>query len=303
MGKALADAFPEAKAVFDEVDDALGEKLSAIVWDGPAEALTLTENAQPALMAVSLAVMRVLSAEKGLDLGETVQFVAGHSLGEYSALAAAGALTVADTARLLRIRGQAMQAAVPVGEGAMAAILGLAPELVQQACDEAAEGQVVSPANINAPGQVVIAGATAAVKRASERAKVLGAKRAIPLPVSAPFHCAMMKPAEERLAPELRALSVRDPRVPVVANVDAEPKRDAAAAIEALVRQVSAPVQWESVVRRLASDGVTTYVEVGPGRVLSGLVQKIHADARIFNFASSADLEEVEKWTSRKVEK
>ena len=176
----------------------------------------------------------------------------------------------------------------------MAAILGLAPELVQQACDEAAEGQVVSPANINAPGQVVIAGATAAVKRASERAKALGAKRAIPLPVSAPFHCAMMKPAEARLAPELRALSVRDPRVPVVANVDAEPKRDAAAAIEALVRQVSAPVQWESVVRRLASDGVTTYVEVGPGRVLSGLVQKIHADARIFNFAASADLAPIE---------
>lgn len=176
----------------------------------------------------------------------------------------------------------------------MAAILGLAPELVQQACDEAAEGQVVSPANINAPGQVVIAGATAAVKRASERARALGARRAIPLPVSAPFHCAMMKPAEERLAPELRALAVRDPRVPVVANVDAQPKRDAAAAIEALVRQVSAPVQWESVVRRLASDGVTTYVEVGPGRVLSGLVQKIHADARVFSFAASGDLAPIE---------
>jgi [acyl-carrier-protein] S-malonyltransferase len=203
-------------------------------------------------------------------------------------------MAFADAVPLVRRRGRYMQEAVPVGEGAMAAILGLAPALVQQACDEAAEGQVVSPANINAPGQVVIAGATAAVKRASERAKALGAKRAIPLPVSAPFHCAMMKPAEERLAPELRALAVRDPRVPVVANVDAQPKRDASAAIEALVRQVSAPVQWESVIRRLASDGVTTYVEVGPGRVLSGLVQKIHADARVFNFAASGDLAPIE---------
>ena len=298
MGQDLAESFPEARAVFEEADTAFGGALSRLCFEGPDDLLMLTENTQPAILTVSTAACRVLAA-RGIEPA----FVAGHSLGEYSANVAAGTLAFADAVPLVRRRGRYMQEAVPVGEGAMAAILGLAPELVQQACDEAAEGQVVSPANINAPGQVVIAGATAAVKRASERARALGAKRAIPLPVSAPFHCAMMKPAEARLAPELRALSVRDPRVPVVANVDAEPKRDAAAAIEALVRQVSAPVQWESVVRRLASDGVTTYVEVGPGRVLSGLVQKIHADARTFNFAASADVDEVEKWTSRKVEK
>ena len=289
MGKDLVESFPEARAIFEEADAAFGGALSRLCFEGPDDQLMLTENTQPAILAVSTAACRVLT-----DRGIEPAFVAGHSLGEYSAHVAAGTLAFADAVPLVRRRGRYMQEAVPVGEGAMAAILGLTPELVQQACDEAAEGQVVSPANINAPGQVVIAGATAAVKRASERAKALGAKRAIPLPVSAPFHCAMMKPAEERLAPELRALSVRDPRVPVVANVDAEPKRDAAAAIEALVRQVSAPVQWESVVRRLASEGVTTYVEVGPGRVLSGLVQKIHADARVFNFGASGDLAPIE---------
>ena len=289
MGKDLAESFPIARALFDEADAAFGGALARLCFEGPDDQLMLTENTQPAILTMSTAACRVLAS-----LGIEPAFVAGHSLGEYSANVAAGTMAFADAVPLVRRRGRYMQEAVPVGEGAMAAILGLAPELVQQACDEAAEGQVVSPANINAPGQVVIAGATAAVKRASDRAKALGAKRAIPLPVSAPFHCAMMKPAEERLAPELRALAVRDPRVPVVANVDAQPKRDAAAAIEALVRQVSAPVQWESVIRRLASDGVTTYVEVGPGRVLSGLVQKIHADARVFNFAASGDLAPIE---------
>ena len=289
MGRDLVESFPEARAVFEEADAAFGGALSQLCFGGPDDQLMLTENTQPAILTVSTAACRVLTA-----LGIEPAFVAGHSLGEYSANVAAGTLAFADAVPLVRRRGRYMQEAVPVGEGAMAAILGLAPDLVQQACDEAAEGQVVSPANINAPGQVVIAGATAAVKRASERAKALGAKRVIPLPVSAPFHCAMMKPAEERLAPELRALPVRDPRVPVVANVDAEPKRDAAAAIEALVRQISAPVQWESVVRRLASEGVTTYVEVGQGRVLSGLVQKIHADARVFNFGASGDFAPIE---------
>ena len=289
MGKDLAESFPIARAVFDEADVAFGGPLTRLCFEGPDDQLMLTEHTQPAILTMSTAACRVLAS-----LGIEPAFVAGHSLGEYSANVAAGTMAFADAVPLVRRRGRYMQEAVPVGEGAMAAILGLAPELVQQACDEAAEGQVVSPANINAPGQVVIAGATAAVKRASERARALGAKRAIPLPVSAPFHCAMMKPAEARLAPELRALAVRDPRVPVVANVDAQPKRDAAAAIEALVRQVSAPVQWESVIRRLASDGVTTYVEVGPGRVLSGLVQKIHADARVFSFAASADLAPIE---------
>jgi [acyl-carrier-protein] S-malonyltransferase len=217
-------------------------------------------------------------------------FVAGHSLGEYSANVAAGTFGFADAVGIVRRRGRYMQQAVPVGDGAMAAILGSDPATVQRACDEAAEGEVVSPANINGPGQIVIAGTTAAVRRASERAKALGAKRAVPLPVSAPFHCALMRPAEERLAPELRGLRVADPRVPVIANVDAEPRRDGRAAIEALVRQVSSPVRWEEVVRRLASEGVTTYVEVGPGTVLGGLVTKIHQDAHVTHFGSPGEL-------------
>jgi [acyl-carrier-protein] S-malonyltransferase len=208
---------------------------------------------------------------------------------------AAETLEFADAVRIVRRRGQYMQEAVPVGAGSMAAILGLDADTVTRACEEAADGEVVSPANINGAGQVVIAGTTAAVQRAGERAKALGARRVIPLAVSAPFHCALLKPAEQRLEPELRALRVRDPRVPVVANVDAEPKRDAASAIDALVKQVSAPVRWEQVVRRLASEGVTNYVEVGPGTVLSGLVKKIHKDARVFNFAAPDDLAAVEE--------
>lgn len=288
MGKALADACPEARAVFDEADAAL-PGLSGLIFDGPEEQLTLTENTQPAILTVSVAAARVL-ASRGIE----PSFVAGHSLGEYSANVAAGTMLFADAVRLVRRRGQYMQEAVPVGHGAMAAIVGLDADLVQQACDEAAQGEVVSPANVNGARQVVIAGAKAAVHRAGERAKALGAKYAIPLPVSAPFHCALMKPAAERLAPELRAVRAQDPRVPVVANVDAQPKRDARSAIEALVQQVSAPVRWEEVVRRLASEGVTTYVEVGPGTVLSGLVRKIHREATVVNMATPDDLATVE---------
>ena len=284
MGRALADAFPEARGVFDEAESAL-PGLTKVIFDGPEAELVLTENAQPAILTMSVAAQRVL-ASRGIEPA----FVAGHSLGEYSANVAAGTMDFGDAVRIVRRRGQYMQEAVPVGAGSMAAILGLDADAVARACDEAAQGEVVSPANINGAGQVVIAGATSAVQRTSERAKALGAKRIIPLSVSAPFHCALLKPAEERLQPELRALAARNPRVPVVANVDAEPKRDAAAAIEALVRQVSAPVRWEQVVRRLASEGVTNYVEVGPGTVLSGLVKKIHKEAVVSNFAEPDDL-------------
>jgi [acyl-carrier-protein] S-malonyltransferase len=288
MGKALADAYREARAAFDEADASL-EGLSRIVFEGPEDRLTLTENAQPGILTVSIAACRVLAAR-----GFEPSFVAGHSLGEYSANVAAGTLDFADAVRIVRRRGQYMQEAVPVGQGAMAAILGLDADLVRQACEEAAQGEVVGPANINGAGQVVIAGASNAVQRAAERAKALGARRALPLPVSAPFHCALMKPAQYRLAPELRALPARDPRVPIVANVDADVKRTAGAAIEALVQQVSSPVRWEDVVRRLASEGVTTYVEVGPGTVLSGLVRKIQKDATVVSFAAPEDLASVE---------
>jgi len=222
-------------------------------------------------------------------------FVAGHSLGEYSANVAAGTFSFGDALRLVHNRGRYMQEAVPAGEGAMAAILGLDAEQVARACADAAEGQIVSPANMNGAGQVVIAGARDAVKRAGERARALGAKRVVPLAVSAPFHCALMAPAQERLAPELRALTAHAPRVPIVANVDARPKRDAHAAIEALVEQVASPVRWEAVVSRLASEGVTTYVEVGPGTVLSGLVRKIHREATVVSFGTPDDLEAVER--------
>jgi [acyl-carrier-protein] S-malonyltransferase len=305
MGQALADGYPAARRTFDEADTAFeraGEafsRLSDLCFLGPEEQLTLTEVTQPAILTVSTAACRVL-----IEHGIQPHFVAGHSLGEYSANVAAGTFDFGEAVATVRRRGRYMQDAVPVGAGAMAAILGSDEATVAQACEEAAAGDVVSPANINGPGQVVIAGTAAAVQRACERAKALGAKRAVPLSVSAPFHCALMKPAEDRLAPELRALSVRDPRVPVVANVDAEPKGDAAAAIEALVRQVSAPVRWDAVVRRLASAGVTTYVEVGPGTVLSGLIKKIledqfrrsghaKADSRIVSFGSPGDLDAV----------
>jgi [acyl-carrier-protein] S-malonyltransferase len=289
MGKALADAFPICRDTFAEADEALGERLSQLIFEGPDDRLTLTENTQPAILAVSTAASRLLESH-----GFSPAYVAGHSLGEYSANVAAGTFSFGDALRTVRRRGRYMQEAVPVGEGAMAAILGLDVDTVAQACAEAANGEVVAPANVNGAGQVVIAGTRDAVKRAGERARALGAKRVVPLTVSAPFHCALMKPAEARLAPELRALSTRDPRVPVVANVDAEPKRDRAAAIEALVRQVSAPVRWEAIVERLASEGITTYVEVGPGTVLSGLVRKIHREATSVSFGSPDDLAAVE---------
>ncbi len=285
MGKALADTHPICRQTFDEADAALGESLSRLCFEGPEDQLTLTENTQPAILAVSVAAYRLATS-----LGVQPVFVAGHSLGEYSANVAAGTMAFGDALRIVRRRGRYMQEAVPVGTGAMAAVLGLEAALVAQACEEAAQGDVVSPANMNGAGQVVIAGSTAAVARAGERAKALGAKRVIALSVSAPFHCALMKPAEERLAPELRALQTADPRVPIVANVDAQPKRTAADAIEALVAQVSSPVRWEDVVRRLASDGVTTYVEVGPGTVLSGLVRKIHREATVASFGTPDDL-------------
>jgi [acyl-carrier-protein] S-malonyltransferase len=278
MGRALAEAHPVCRATFEEADDALGQALSRLCFEGPEEQLVLTENTQPAILAVSIAMYRLLR-ERGLS----PDVVAGHSLGEYSAHVAAGTLSFADALRTVKRRGRYMQDAVPFGAGAMSAVLGLDAGLVEQACREASQGEVVSPANLNAPGQVVIAGEVGAVSRAGERAKALGAKRVIPLPVSAPFHCALMAPAEERLAPELRAMRVSDPRVPVVANVDATFKRGAAAAIEALVRQVSRPVLWEASIRNLASAGVRTYVEVGPGTVLSGMVKKIHVGADVVN--------------------
>jgi [acyl-carrier-protein] S-malonyltransferase len=248
----------------------------------------LTENAQPAILAVSTAVCRELGSR-----GVTPAFVAGHSLGEYSAHVAAGTISFPDALRIVRRRGRYMQEAVPVGEGAMAAILGLDADRVEQACRDAASGDVVSPANFNAPGQVVIAGTRAAVARASERARALGARKIIALPVSAPFHCALMQPAAERLAPELRALDARDPRIPVVANVDAELRRDAASAIDALIRQIASPVRWEDVIRRLAFEGVRTYVEAGPGAVLSGLVRKIDRDAQVVSVEDSRGVDTI----------
>ena len=290
MGRGFADAFPAARQVFDEADDALGEPLSRLIWEGPEDALMLTENTQPAILTASIAVFRVLES---LGLASRVAFTAGHSLGEYSANVAAGTFSFADAVRTVRRRGRYMQEAVPVGTGAMSAILGLDTEKVAQACAEAAQGDVVAPANMNGAGQVVIAGTKAAVERAGVRARELGAKRVVPLPVSAPFHCALMKPAQERLAPELRALQARDPRIPVIANVDASPKRDWSAAVDALVGQVSAAVRWEESIRRLASDGVTTYVEVGPGSVLSGLIRKIHREAAVASVGAPEDLDAV----------
>ena len=289
MGKALADAFPICRETFEQADAALGHPLSRIIFEGPEDQLTLTENTQPAILTVSIAAYRLLESR-----GLAPSFVAGHSFGEFSANVAAGTLTFGDAVSIVQRRGRYMQEAVPVGAGAMAAILGLDVEQVADSCRETAQGEVVSPATMNGGGQVVIAGSAAAVARAGEHAKARGAKRVIPLTVSAPFHCALMKPAEDRLAPELRALKTQDPGIPVIADVDGEPKRDARSAIDALIAQVSSPVRWEAVVRRLASEGVTTYVEVGPGTVLSGLIRKIHREARVANFGSPDDLAAVE---------
>jgi [acyl-carrier-protein] S-malonyltransferase len=293
MGKSLADAFPVCRNVFDEADAALGEPLSALCFNGPADQLQLTENTQPAILAMSTAACRLVQS-----CGVRATFAAGHSLGEYSAHVAAGTLSFADALRTVRRRGQYMQEAVAVDEGAMAAILGLDPAEVARACAEVeAEhpGRVVSPANLNAPGQVVIAGHADAVALAGERAKTFGAKRAIPLAVSAPFHCALMKPAEDRLAAELRALGAVNPRMPVVANVDAELKRDARASIDALIRQVSSPVRWTDVVTRLMAEGVTHFVELGPGTVLAGLIKKIDRRASVISIEEADDLEALER--------
>src|SRR5712672_1422197 len=279
MGKALAEAFPAARAVFDEVDAALGERLTAIIWDGPGETLQLTENAQPALMAVSLATLRVLESEAGFTVGKNAAFVAGHSLGEYSALAAAGSLSINDTARLLRTRGLAMQKAVPVGAGAMAALLGLEYEAAVAVANEAAQGEVCQAANDNGGGQVVVSGDKAAVERAVEIARQKGAKRAMMLTVSAPFHCALMQPAADAMAEALANVALRAPAVPVVANVIARPVTEPAEIVRRLVEQVTGTVRWRDSVAFMAGQGVTTFYETGTGKVLSGLVERIAAGA------------------------
>jgi [acyl-carrier-protein] S-malonyltransferase len=279
MGKALADAFPQAKAVFDEVDDALSQKLSTLMWDGPAEELTLTANTQPALMAVSLAAIRVLEAEAGLDLKRHAAYVAGHSLGEYSALAAAGSLSISDTARLLRIRGNAMQNAVPVGQGAMAALLGLEYDAALEVASEAAQGEVCDAANDNGGAQVVVSGHKSAVERAVALAQTRGAKRAVMLAVSAPFHCALMQPAADAMREALASVTVNAPAIPVVANVEAAPITDPNAIRDALVRQVTGTVRWRECVAYMASQGVDSFHEVGSGKVLTGLVKRIAAGA------------------------
>jgi [acyl-carrier-protein] S-malonyltransferase len=290
MGKALADAFASAQRVFAEVDDALDEKLSATIWEGPAEKLTLTENAQPALMAVSLAVVRVLEAEAGLDLKRDAKFVAGHSLGEYSALAGAGSFSLADTARLLRTRGRAMQKAVPVGTGAMAALIGLELEQAAAVAAEAAQGEVCQVANDNGGGQVVVSGDKAAVERAVPIAKAKGAKRAILLPVSAPFHCALMQPAAEIMAQALAEVAVKSPTVPLVANVLARLIEDPAEIVRRLVEQVTGTVRWRESVAFMADAGVTTFYELGAGKVLSGLVKRIAEGANATPIGTPGDV-------------
>jgi [acyl-carrier-protein] S-malonyltransferase len=278
MGKALAERFPAAQAVFDEVDATLGETLSRLVFEGPEAELTLTANAQPALMAVSLAALRVLEAETGLDLARDVAFVAGHSLGEYSALAAAGSLSLADTTRLLRLRGEAMQAAVPVGQGAMAALIGVEVEAARAIAEAAADGEICQVANDNGGGQIVISGSTAAVERAMAIAKGRGVKRAILLPVSAPFHSALMRPAADAMARALAEVTIRPPSVPLVANVRARPVTDPAEIRRGLVEQVCGTVRWRESMLAMAEAGVTRLVEIGAGKVLGGLARRIAPD-------------------------
>jgi [acyl-carrier-protein] S-malonyltransferase len=291
MGKDLAEAYPEARAVFDEVDAALGEKLSTTMFEGPEDVLRLTENAQPALMASSIAVLRVLEA-RGLDLAKHASYVAGHSLGEYSALCAAGTFSLSDTARLLRTRGQAMQKAVPVGHGAMAALLGLDLDTARAVAEEAAQGEVCQVANDNAPGQVVISGAMAAIERALEIAKSKGAKRALLLPVSAPFHCALMQPAAEAMQVALAEVDVHAPVVPVVANVLAAPTSDPDEIRRRLVEQVTGVVRWtESVTWLAGQGGVTQLVELGTGKVLTGLAKRIAPELSAVSVGVPADID------------
>jgi len=286
MAKALADAFPEARAVFAEADDALGFPLSRLCFEGPEAELQLTANAQPAILVASVAALRVLEAR-----GARPDWVAGHSLGEYSALVAARALELRDAVVAVRRRGEYMQEAVPAGEGAMAAVIGLDLPAVQQACREAAQGQVVSPANMNSPGQVVIAGHAAAVGRAVEACTAAGARKAVRLAVSAPFHCALMAPVQARLAADLSRVPFRNAEVPLVNNVDARVVRSAEECRDGLVRQVSAPVRWQEGVELLARQGVTTFVEVGPGTVLAGLVRRIAKGTKVLHVEDPASLE------------
>ncbi len=292
MGKALAEEFPAAAAVFAEVDEALGEKLSKLIFEGPEGDLTLTANAQPALMAVSMAVTRVLQAEAGLDLARDAAFVAGHSLGEYSALAAAGAFTLADTARLLRLRGDAMQKAVPVGQGAMAAILGLDFDPVAAIAAEAAKrtGSVCQAANDNGGGQVVISGTKEAVEIAMVLAKEAGAKRALSLPVSAPFHCALMQPAADAMKAALASVTIKAPAAPLVANVLAAATSDPEEIRRRLVEQVTGTVRWRESVAYMAAQGVDTFFEIGAGKVLSGLVKRIADSATGVSIGNPADI-------------
>ncbi len=291
MGKSLADAFAAARHVFEEVDDALGQKLSVLMFAGPESELVLTANAQPALMAVSMAVIRVLEQEANITVATHASHVAGHSLGEYSALAAAGALTLADAARLLRLRGDAMQRAVPVGAGAMAALLGLDLPAAQEVARDAAQGDVCDCANDNAPGQVVVSGATAAIERALVIAKTKGARRAILLPVSAPFHCAMMQPAAEAMADALQRATILPPRVPLIAIVPAEADSDPATIRQLLVKQVTGLVRWRESVSWMKAAGVDTLVECGAGKVLTGLTRRIEADMNAQAINSPADVE------------
>ncbi len=291
MGKEFADAFPAAREVFEEVDDALGQKLSKLMFDGPEDELTLTENAQPALMAVSMAAMAVLKAEGGVEIQKVADFVAGHSLGEYSALAAVGTFSLADTARLLKTRGKAMQQAVPVGEGAMAALLGLDLDQAKEVVEEAAQGDVLATANDNAPGQVVVSGKKEAVERAVDVAKEKGAKRAMLLQVSAPFHCPMMAPAADVMAEALAAVTIEAPLVPLIANVTAAPVEDPAEIRRLLVEQVTGMVRWRESCLTMREKGVDTLVEAGSGKVLSGLAKRIDRELQASNVGGPADVE------------
>ncbi|MGB3809776.1 MAG: ACP S-malonyltransferase [Parvibaculum sp.] len=291
MGRELAEAFASAREVFEEVNEALGQDLSKLMWEGPQEDLTLTENAQPAIMAVSLAVVRTLEREGGFSLADKAAFVAGHSLGEYSALAAAGSLTIADTARLLKRRGLAMQRAVPVGQGAMAALLGLEFEAAAEVAKEAAQGDVCTAANDNGGGQVVISGTKAAVERAIEIAKTKGAKRSMLLPVSAPFHCSLMKPAAEEMAEALSQVDLKTPAIPLVANVTASRVADPATIRELLVEQVTGMVRWRESVLYMEAQGVTSFVEVGAGKALTGMVKRIAKEAETLSIGTAADVE------------
>ena len=291
MGRALAEAFPVAREVFDEVDDALGQKLSAIMWDGPKDTLTLTENAQPALMAVSIAVLRVLEREHGIKLEDTVKYVAGHSLGEYSAHAAAGTFSLADTARLLKLRGQAMQAAVPVGQGAMVALLGVGLDVAEKVAAEAAQGDVCQVANDNEPTQVVLSGAKTAIDRVPEIGKAHGVRRAVPLPVSAPFHCALMQPAADAMAEALSKVAINTPVVPVVANVRAAAVSDPDEIRRLLVAQVTGTVRWRECVGYLAANGVTQVFELGSGKVLAGLAKRIEKSLEAESIGVPADID------------